>query len=63
MKDELLKGFIYGVLVPLAIIYALAYFRIINFSKSGWILPGATIIGGAAVLLAGYYLIKGIFKR
>ncbi len=60
---ELIKGFLYGVFVPLLLIYGMAYAGIINFDKSGWILPGVIIVGGAVVLVLGLYLIKKVVKR
>ncbi len=62
-KKEIINSVLYGIVMPLILIYGMAYIGIINFNKSGWILPGAIIVGGAAVLMAGFYIIKKVIKR
>ena len=61
-KNSLVKGIIIGVLVPLIIIYSLAFLGFVNFEESGWFTPGLVIIGGAFLLIIAVKLTKGFLK-
>ncbi|MBN1923719.1 MAG: hypothetical protein JW791_03075 [Nanoarchaeota archaeon] len=62
-NNNLLKSFFYGVVFPTIILYLLAFTGFINFSTSGWLLPGIVIIIGGLLIIVGAEFIQKFLKK
>lgn len=62
-SKNLLKYFVSGVVFPTILLYALAIMGYVNFSQSGWLLPGVIIIlGGILLIFAIDYSLRFLKK-